>query len=177
MDDFGVVTEPRTVRLERMLPASLERVWSYLVDSEKRGVWLAAGAIEPRVGGRVELNFMHADLSEEKVPPPAYAKLAGGHRMEGRVTRWQPPHVLAYTWGGVDADSEVTFELSARGDQTLLVVTHRRLKDRAELVNVAGGWDAHVGLLLDHLRGDRPRGFWSTHARLKAEYEARIPGA
>ena len=31
------------VRFERLLPGPIERVWSYLTDSEKRGKWLASG--------------------------------------------------------------------------------------------------------------------------------------
>ena len=57
MDDYGVVTEPGTVRIQRALPGPIERVWDYLTDSEKRGTWLAKGAMEPNVGGRVELHF------------------------------------------------------------------------------------------------------------------------
>ena len=50
--DYGVVTDAGTVRLERILPGPIERVWSYLTESEKRGQWFAAGEMELRVGGR-----------------------------------------------------------------------------------------------------------------------------
>ena len=40
----GELLEPMTVRIERMLPGPIERVWSYLTDSEMRGRWLATGA-------------------------------------------------------------------------------------------------------------------------------------
>ncbi len=60
-----------------------------------------------------------------------------------------------------------------KGD-VLLVITHRRLGDRKEMVSVASGWDAHVGILDDVLNGRTPRLFWSTHARLEKEYEARL---
>lgn len=40
--EYGVVTEPGTIRLERVLPGPLERVWSFLTESERRGRWLAA---------------------------------------------------------------------------------------------------------------------------------------
>lgn len=36
MNEFGVVTEPGTVRFERVLPGPIERVWAYLTESEKR---------------------------------------------------------------------------------------------------------------------------------------------
>ena len=33
----GELIEPMTVRLVRMLPGPIERVWSYLTDSDLRG--------------------------------------------------------------------------------------------------------------------------------------------
>ena len=71
--------------------------------------------------------------------------------------------------------SEVTFELSPRGDQVALIITHRKISNRAELLDIAGGWAVHVGILEDLLAGRTPRGFWSTHARLVEEYSRRFP--
>jgi uncharacterized protein YndB with AHSA1/START domain len=70
MNEYGVVIEPRTVRFERVLPGPIERVWSYLTDSEKRGKWLASGPMELRVGGRVDLKFHNAKLSAKAEPTP-----------------------------------------------------------------------------------------------------------
>ncbi len=75
MSDYGIVTEAGAVRFERLLPGPIERVWAYLTDPEKRATWLAAGPMELRVGGPVELNFHHADLSAEKTPPERYKKI------------------------------------------------------------------------------------------------------
>jgi hypothetical protein len=68
----------------------------------------------------------------------------------------------------------VTFELETRGKDVLLVITHRRLVDRKTMVGVASGWDAHVAILSDRLNGVEPRPFWTTHAKLKREYEAKL---
>jgi len=70
MTNYGTFTEPGTIRFERLLPGPIERVWSYLTESKKRGKWLATGEMELRVGGNVELIFNHADLSPhtEQVP-------------------------------------------------------------------------------------------------------------
>ena len=173
MTGYGVVTAPQTVRLERLLPGSPERIWAYLTESEKRGKWLAPGEIELRVGGRVTLSFLHADLSSEKEVPEKYKAIECGHVMQGMITRCEPPHVLAYTWGHPQ-DSEVTFELFARGDKTLLVITHVRLGDRGNMLSVAAGWHAHTDILEDQLNGVEPRPFWTTHARLEAEYDRRF---
>jgi uncharacterized protein YndB with AHSA1/START domain len=171
MSEYGIVTEAGTVRFERLLPGPIERVWAYLTDAEKRSTWLAAGPMELRVDGRVELNFHHADLSAEKTPPERYKEIEGGHTLHGRITRCDPPRLLSYTWG---ESGEVTFELTSRGDDVLLVLTHRRLGDRAAMVNVTGGWHSHLGILADNLDGREPRPFWSTHAKAAADYEKRI---
>jgi uncharacterized protein YndB with AHSA1/START domain len=130
--------------------------------------------MELRVGGRVELNWRHAELSAEKTPPDRYKKSECAGTMYGRITRCDPPHLLSYTWSDKPEDSEVTFELSPRAGAVLLVITHRRLGDRKRIVSVASGWHTHVGILIDHLDSREPRPFWSTMTELEAEYEKRI---
>jgi uncharacterized protein YndB with AHSA1/START domain len=175
---MGTSTAPGEVRIERWLPGPPERIWAYLTESEKRGKWLAPGEMELRVGGRVEHRFRHADLSHEKTPPAPYEAYAEGHVMLGTITRCEPQRVLSYSWGEGDEASEVTFELVPRdGGEVLLVVTQRRLRSVAGMANVAAGWHAHLGILLDHLEGRPPRGFWSTHGRLEAEYTRHLAAA
>lgn len=176
MSEYGVVTEPGTVRIERVLPGPIERVWSYLTDSEKRGKWFASGPMDLHPGGRVELSFKHSDLSPRKEPSPEkYKKYDDGVTSHGRVVRCEPPRLLSFGWGEESGnESEVTFELTPRGEDVLLVLTHRRLANRAAQVSVASGWHAHLAILIDQLEGREPRPFWSTHAPLEAEYEQRI---
>jgi uncharacterized protein YndB with AHSA1/START domain len=173
MNEFGVVTHPDTVRIERLLPGPIERVWDYLTDSKKRGTWLATGKMELRVGGKVELEFHHADLSAEKIAPEKFRKNEG-HVMSGQITACEPPRLLSYTFG--DA-GEVTFELTPKGKDVLLVLTHRRLADRKTMVGVSTGWHSHLAILIDVLNGDEPRPFWTTVTKTEAEYEKRIPRA
>lgn len=176
MNDYGTVTAPGTVRIERVLPGPIERVWAYLTESDQRGTWLAAGVMDLRVGGRVELIFDNSALTENDDPPPAkYAQYAGESRMHGTITACDPPRLLSYTWGEEYGESEVRFELTPRAGKVLLVVTHRRLAAREEMISVAGGWHTHLGILGDRLAGRTPPGFWATHTRLEAEYERRIP--
>jgi uncharacterized protein YndB with AHSA1/START domain len=174
MNDYGTITEAGAIRFERLLPGPVERVWAYLTESDKRGKWLASGAVEPRVGGQVELHFQHADLSPRKEPvPDKYRDLECGATFTAEVTRWEPPRLLSHTWTD---GSEVTFELAPQGEQVFLVLTHRRLPP-TKMLSVAGGWHTHLGILVDNLNGSVPRPFWSTHARLEAEYERRIQAA
>ncbi|MCY1018731.1 SRPBCC family protein [Pyxidicoccus sp. MSG2] len=170
MSEHGVVVTD-LIRFERVLPGPLERVWEYLTVPELRGKWLASGPMELHVGGRVELHFLQSSLSSHFEPTPArFKQFENGCSLEGRVTRCEPPRLLSYTWGG---DGEVSFELTPRGEDVRLVLIHRRLEPR-HLVGVASGWHTHLDILGARLRGAEPAGFWSTHARMEAEYTARL---
>ncbi len=169
----GTIVADATVRIERLLPGPAERIWDYLTESEKRRKWLAAGSMEPKPGGAVEHLFRHAELSDEATPEP-YKAFETSPALPGEVTQWDPLRLLAYTWPGDRGASEVTFELFPEGRDVLMVVTHRRLADSETMVSVASGWDAHLGILTDVLNGDRPRGFWSTHARMETIYRERF---
>lgn len=174
--EFGVVTEARTVCIRRVLPGPIARVWAFLTESEKRAKWLAAGEMELRVGGRVELEFHHADLAPPGEQPPERYRDHSGHRLFGYVTRCEPPRLLSYTWDeGARPPSEVTFELTPAGEDVLLVLTHRRLPDRPMMVGVASGWHTHLGILVDRLEGRDLRPFWPSFERWRTEYDQRIP--
>jgi uncharacterized protein YndB with AHSA1/START domain len=177
VSEFGVSPGPGVVCFERLLPGPIERVWSYLVDSDKRGKWFAAGETEPRAGGNVEFRFKHADLSPIRAPiPEKFKEMENGHVSSGKVTRYEPPRLLAFDWLDEDGtSSEVVFELSQQGNDVLLVLTHHRLKDRQEMLNVAGGWHTHLAILEDNLRGVTPRPFWSAHEKIDGEYDKRLP--
>jgi uncharacterized protein YndB with AHSA1/START domain len=173
-DSYGVVTEPRTLRLERVLPGPIERVWAYLTESEKRGKWLAFGDMETREGGQVKLVFHSTKLSAYDGPTPERFKKHEGSGFEARILRYEPPRLLSYTWGG-KADSEVSFELTPQGNDVLLVLTHSLLPNRQTMMSVSSGWHAHLGILSALLEGREPGPFWSEIERLEAEYEQRIP--
>lgn len=176
---YGTVTEPAAIRFERIVRGPVERVWAYLTESERRGRWLASGHMEPAVGGSVELVFRHANLTpHDETPPARYADLGDGARFTGRVTVWDPPHRLAYTWAESWGDeSEVTFELTPRKDgRVLLVLVHRRIPE-AHMTSVAAGWHTHLAILVHKLEGAEPPPFWSTHERLESVYGERVSQA
>ncbi len=174
MSEYGESTAKDTVRIERLLPGPIERVWAYLTDSEKRGTWLASGEMELRVGGKVHLHFLHSSLTSHQEPTPE--KMECGAGFDGTVTQCDPPRLLAYTWGGDTSGdtSEVKFELTPQGEKVLLVITHTRLRDRDGKTLVASGWHTHLGILEDNLAGQTPRPFWSTFERVEAEYKRRL---
>jgi len=177
MSDYGELLGPNKVRFERLLPGPIERVWSYLVDGDKRAQWLCGGDTDAAVGGNIELRFHNATISDEPddPPPEKYRAMNEKVRYHGTITRYEAPTVLAHTWEFEETASEVCYELSEAGDQVRLVITHSRLDSAEELAGACGGWHTHLGILSDLLEGRPRRAFWKTHTALEAEYEERLP--
>lgn len=173
--DYGVLTAPDTVRIERLLSGPIERVWHYLTDPQLRAQWFAGGEMQPHAGGHVELVFNNSRLTENDDPaPPKYAKHAGTMCSLGTITDYDPPHLLAFLWGEGEDASHVRFELERRGDQVHLQVTHSRLSSQDMILSVSGGWHTHLDILGDRLAGRTPEGFWRKQTRLEAEYTKRL---
>ena len=169
MNERSTLIKPSTIRLERLLPGPVERVWAYLTESKKRATWLAAGEFDLRVGGKVELHFENSKLSDDVAPADAAVR-----SFEGRITRLEPLRALGYTWNWDGRDSEVLYELAPKGKDVLLTIQHRMPEDRGLTLAVGGGWATHVGILADQLNGVKPRPFWSTHAREMKAFEAAL---
>ncbi|WGF87237.1 SRPBCC family protein [Marinivivus vitaminiproducens] len=167
---FGELIEPTTLRIERLLPGPIERVWAYLTESELRRKWLAAGEMEMKVGSSTELVWRNDELTD---PPGAKPEGIGDeNRMEVRITELDPPRKLGITWGKAGG---VTFELAPSDGKVLLTLIHRRLPDRATMLNVAGGWHMHLDILVARATDTEPEPFWDGWARRKAEYDRRLP--
>ena len=156
MSDFGVVLDPTTLRFTRTLPASVEEVWAWLTESDKRGQWLASGDMDLMEGGGVTLRFLHADLSSVREPTPeAYKPYEEGLTTQGLITRCEPPHLLSYTWGG-----------SAGRPAAARAPTGRMAaRPAAKPSQTAPA----------RLAGRDPGPFWSANAAWEAEYQRRIP--
>lgn len=172
--DHGQFTSRDEVRIVRLLPGPIERVWDFLTDPEKRARWFCGGAVEQRAGGKIEFAMHSKKLAPDETPPAQFAHVHDpGVNFEGKVLKCEPPRLLVFTFGG--DDSEVTFELSAQGKQVQFVLTHRTRGDeeRSELKNYAAGWHTHVNLLVALLEGAPRPAFWPTHTRLRDEYTAR----
>jgi len=176
VNEFGELIDATTVRFERLLPGPIERVWSYLVESEKRAKWLCGGDIELRVGGDVDMHFHIASLStaEDIEHPEKYKELPEKMSFGGKVTICEPFNVLAHTWEFEDEASEVCYELQAHADRVHLVLTHRKLDTKESVISVSSGWHTHLDILTDVLEGREPRPFWKTHVTLEAQYEQRL---
>ena len=168
--DYGVLTEPATLTIERILPGPIERVWAYLTDSDLRRQWLAAGEMEQKVGAPFEFVWRNNELMQNPGTPPEGFR--DEHRMRSRITELDPPRKLSFTWF---ERSEVTFQLQPRGDRVLLTVIHRRIPDRSVLLSVGPGWHGHLDVLVARMNGREPAPFWDEIAMLKKEYVRRMP--
>ncbi len=153
-----------TLRFERVLDAPVQKVWRYLVDPELRARWFMAGPSELKVGGSFGLTMAHGNLSDEDVATPEKYRPYLGKSWEERITRYEPPHLLAITWEDGKA-GEVTFALSPQGDKTLLVLTHTGLRGRDDAVSFGGGWHSHLAVLERRIKGEAVPDFWALHAQ------------
>ena len=167
--DYGVVTEPATLTIQRLLPGPIERVWSYLTESDLRRKWLAAGDMEMSKGSGFELTWHNDELTN----PPGNRPDGFGkeHSLKCEITEIDPPRKLAFTWG---RSGGVSFSLEERGERVLLTLVHRRLPDHESLLNVSGGWHAHLDVLMARLEEREPDPFWDVWTRLKSEYQDRL---
>jgi uncharacterized protein YndB with AHSA1/START domain len=169
---YGERLSHDTVRIERQLPGTLDDIWAWITENDKREQWMARGTLELRVGGAVRLEFRHAELTyPDDPPPPKYADMADSATLQGVVTACEPPRVLAHTWGG---QGEVRYELSEQRDGVRLVITHQRLAGMEDMLSVSAGWHAHLDVLVARVNGEaRPR-YWALHTRLEQEYARRL---
>ena len=131
------------------------------------------GPTDLEVGGAVCMTMNHDRLSDGEVPTPERFQPYLGNSWEERITRIDPPHLLAFTWESGEA-GEVVFELTAEGDRTRLVLTHSGLRGRADAANFGGGWHSHLAALERRLRGDAVPDFWAIHAESEALVERRL---
>lgn len=155
---FGERDGRASLRFERSLPQPPERVWDALTQREEMLDWHPTPCeLEPSAGGRVSF------------PPAADAP----EMPAGRVLAYDPPRLLAYTWG----EDELRFELSADGDGCVLTLTHS-FGDRFKAARDAAGWHICLAALERSLAGiardpDGPRlqGDWQT---LNRDYQRRF---
>jgi uncharacterized protein YndB with AHSA1/START domain len=170
-DAYGVLIEPATLKIQRLLPGPIERVWSYLTESDLRRQWLAAGEMDMKEGAPFTLTWRNDELSD---PPGQRPEgFPEEHSLESRVIEATPPRKLVFAWGD---NGDVSIELEPKGERVLLTLIHRRLRDRKTSVMVGAGWHAHLDVLVERVSGaQRKPAFWDRWVALRADYEKRIP--
>jgi len=127
--------------VRRVLRVPRERVFAAWLDPALMARWMCPGdthsatvELDPRVGGTFRIVMHHA---------------RGDEKHWGEYLAIEPPSRLSFTWISAHTDrrpSVVTVELSGRGADTELVLTHRRLPpDKVEAHR--GGWSDIVAKL------------------------------
>jgi len=125
------------VRFERRLAHPPERVWRAITEPDDLAAWFP-DTIEGEFGPDAEVRF------------PKFVEM--GLPATGKVTEYDPPRLLAYTWG----PSTLRFELEPDGDGCLLVFTDTL--PREESAKNAAGWEVCLGDLERMLAGEEAAG-------------------
>jgi uncharacterized protein YndB with AHSA1/START domain len=119
------------LRFERLLAHSPERVWRALTEQGAVEDWHPTPfELDSVVGGQVRYA---GDGTE--MPP-------------GRVLAYEPPVLLAYTWG----EDELRWSLQDRGDGCLLTLEHA-FEDRFKAARDGAGWHLCLIALQEGLDG------------------------
>lgn len=173
-EDYGTQLEDGSLRFVRDLPGPIERVWEYLVDPEKRALWFCGGTTGSKPGDRYTMAFNHDHLSHEPLPE-RYASMQGGVQMPGEIVAIDPPRLLIFK--GVSEEQNTRIELSEQEGRVRLLLIQAPPADFGQLADTAAGWQAHLGILVDRLNGNMPRGFWTDHEEGAAYYKATLKPA
>jgi uncharacterized protein YndB with AHSA1/START domain len=123
------------LRFERHLHHPPDWVWQALTELDELRAWHPSPfTFEPRPGS-----------------PLAYAPLPDGTQLEGELVEYDPPRLLAYTWG----DDLLRWEIDPEGDGSRLVLLHV-FDDRYKAARDAAGWHLCLDALSAALEGARP---------------------
>tara|TARA_R110001606_G_scaffold178095_1_gene324667 strand:- start:706 stop:1242 length:537 start_codon:yes stop_codon:yes gene_type:complete len=174
MDNDVEVTSTGKIEIKRLLAASRETVWRFLVEDDLRGRWLCNGDVEPKEGGLIQFRFDTNKLGATL--PTAAPGEAFKAQFDGTVTTFSPPELLAFTWPETERgeSTTVTIKLIELGEQTLLHLVHEKLFDKENLVGASAGWHAHLEQLECHLSRKLSPNFWKRHQELDAAYRKKL---
>ncbi len=132
-ETLSAVGDRTALRIERRLAHPPEKVWRALTEPTQLSQWFPFDVrLEPAEGATV--TFVDRD--------------ADGATMDGVITEFDPPRVLAYTW----ADELLRWELQPADGGSLLIFTHT-FADRAGAASFAAGWQACLDALDDLIAG------------------------
>ncbi|MDC3988815.1 SRPBCC domain-containing protein [Polyangium jinanense] len=141
------------LRFERRLAHRPEKVWRALTESQELAHWFPARIEGAREVG-AELRFFFAE----------------GEPGKGKISVFDPPRVLEYTWEG----DVLRWELEPEGTGCLLIFTTIPA-DRANVARDATGWHFCLDNLEAAVDGKPAAGFDKERfSALNAEYAARF---
>jgi uncharacterized protein YndB with AHSA1/START domain len=128
------------------IAAPAERVWNALVDGNvTRKYWGHENRSDWQPGSRWE----HVRVGSNIVD------------VAGQVIEIDPPRRLVTSWHSPDAEgdpartSQVTYEITAMGEESKLVVTHSDLNEPGMRAGVSSGWPLVLSSLKSFLESGR----------------------
>jgi len=126
------------VRFERTYPHPVSRLWAAITESDELSHWFPSSVVmKQEVGATIEFT------ADPNIGPTT-----------GTVLVFDPPHRLAYTWGG----DELHFHLSPTGtDECTLTLIDVLEADNAAARNAAG-WTVCLAELDKHIAGHHTDG-------------------
>jgi uncharacterized protein YndB with AHSA1/START domain len=144
-------TTGATVQIRRRVRATADQIFDLWTEPDLMVRWMSPypGAVDCkaksdlRPGGAFSLVMSSADSSRE---------------VSGTYVEVDRPRKLVFTWVGPltnNVNTLVTVELTPRGDETDLVLTHERLPTAAIVEGHTRGW----GNILDHLAAAAAKDF------------------
>lgn len=131
---------PTQLRFEQVYDLSPEIVWDALVDPELVSGWLAEADIEPRIGGRFDLDWRHFDVVRATT---------------GEITELLEPHQLVVDTDNFGTTTLLLSELASgsRGRSTRLTVQVDALADQQFTPMIAATWRLSLEQLDELLHG------------------------
>src|SRR5262249_6824972 len=94
LDDYGELTAPATLTIQRLLPGPIERVWAHLTESDLRRTWLAAGAKAVQGGAPGAPGWRNGDLTYATNHRSAGRRRVARAAEPGQSTRAAPQALL-----------------------------------------------------------------------------------
>jgi uncharacterized protein YndB with AHSA1/START domain len=144
----GTLTEHEgrpAVRFERHYRHSAQRVWAAITEPDELAHWFpSAVRMSAEVGGAIEFT------EDPNVAPGT-----------GTILAYQPPHRLAYSWGG----DELHFDLVEDGAGGCVLTMVHVLAARDTAARTAAGWTICLAELDKQLAGENPAGPHSADAQ------------
>jgi len=120
-----------TLRFERRLSHSVERVWGAITDPHELEAWWGRVNVELRAGGPMRIAWLNGDVT-----------------MDATITELDPPRLLEIEG---DPHGTLRFELAPDGDDTVLTFVARSQIPEEFRSKVLAGWHFHLDALEDLL--------------------------
>ncbi|GAA1587872.1 MULTISPECIES: SRPBCC family protein [Kribbella] len=135
------------IRIERVLPATIERVYDAWTRAELLVRWYCPNP-------RLELK-VRADVRRGG----SYVVEMGPHVVRGTYLEVEPPTRLVFSWqwdGAGDEPTRVEVELTEVPDGTRMRLSHTGFADAEDAANHRMGWEPELDRLVDLLGVRQP---------------------